>query len=360
MSLIQKLPAGPLDIIGDIHGEYDALSNLLQHLGYDADGGHKDGRSLVFVGDFCDRGPDSPAVLALLERLLRAGRAMAVLGNHEMNLLRGSAKDGAGWFFDERVAGDEPKYAPFKRLDAAKKADTIAFLLSLPIALERDDLRVVHAAWIPEYVEQIRHFSMGSVMENDRRWDADTHQLAQELKMSMQAELAAHQPGLENPHHQPPFMHAHAAHDALTQMHNPLRVLTSGVECKWHTSFYSGGKWRFVGRVQWWKDYDEQVPVVVGHYWRRFRSFDRSHVGKGGEDLFEDTSPLAWHGRHRNVYCVDFSVGGRWAARKNQDFPESDCKLAALQWPERLLRFDDGQAISTTSFMVLERVTAEA
>jgi len=353
MSLVQKLPSGPLDIIGDIHGEYDALCNLLRHLGYDENGGHNDGRSLVFVGDFCDRGPDSPAVLALLEHLVRSGRAVAVLGNHEMNLLRGSAKDGAGWFFDERLARDDSKYAPFKRLDATKKADTIKFLASLPVALEREDLRVVHAAWIAGHIDGIRHLAIGSIMENDRRLDADTQQLCQDLKLQMQAELHAHSPGLEDPDSSPPFMHAHAAYDVLMQMHNPLRVLTSGVESKWHEPFYSGGKWRFVGRVQWWNEYKGQLPVVVGHYWRRFNAFDRGHVGKGGEDLFENTSPLAWHGADGNVFCVDFSVGGRWSARKNKDFPESDCKLAALQWPERLLCFDDGQVMQTTAFKTI-------
>lgn len=65
MSLVQPLPPGPLDIVGDIHGESEALDQLLGHLGYDALGRHPQGRRLVFVGDFCDRGPDSPGVLAL-------------------------------------------------------------------------------------------------------------------------------------------------------------------------------------------------------------------------------------------------------------------------------------------------------
>lgn len=73
MSLIQALPAGPLDIVGDIHGEYEALCSLMAHLGYDPQGKHPDNRTLVFVGDFCDRGPDSPAVLALI----RPGRSGA-------------------------------------------------------------------------------------------------------------------------------------------------------------------------------------------------------------------------------------------------------------------------------------------
>ena len=35
MSPIRPLPTGPLDIVGNIHGEYDALCSLLRHLGYD-------------------------------------------------------------------------------------------------------------------------------------------------------------------------------------------------------------------------------------------------------------------------------------------------------------------------------------
>lgn len=61
--LVQPLFDGPLDIVGDIHGEIDALRSLIRHLGYDDDGTHPDCRRLVFVGDLTDRGPDSPAVV---------------------------------------------------------------------------------------------------------------------------------------------------------------------------------------------------------------------------------------------------------------------------------------------------------
>ena len=40
MGLIQPLFEGPLDIVGDVHGELDALRDLLRHLGYGADGSH--------------------------------------------------------------------------------------------------------------------------------------------------------------------------------------------------------------------------------------------------------------------------------------------------------------------------------
>ena len=60
MGLIQPLFEGPIDIVGDVHGEAQALRALLNHLGYDADGRHAQGRRLVFVGDLCDRGPTAP------------------------------------------------------------------------------------------------------------------------------------------------------------------------------------------------------------------------------------------------------------------------------------------------------------
>ena len=49
------------DIVGDVHGELSALLALLAELGYERRSGAwraPEGRSLVFVGDLVDRGPD--------------------------------------------------------------------------------------------------------------------------------------------------------------------------------------------------------------------------------------------------------------------------------------------------------------
>ncbi|MBT8422614.1 MAG: metallophosphoesterase, partial [Gammaproteobacteria bacterium] len=92
MKLVDSLFDGPLDIVGDIHGEIDALRQLLAGLGYDEAGNHPDGRRLVFVGDLVDRGPDSPAVLRAVRDLVNNGNAQCILGNHELNLLRDDEK----------------------------------------------------------------------------------------------------------------------------------------------------------------------------------------------------------------------------------------------------------------------------
>ena len=349
MSLIQALPPGPLDIVGDIHGEYEALLALLGHLGYGTRGEHADQRTLVFVGDFCDRGPDSPAVLALVQRLVSAGRAVAVLGNHEINLLREDAKDGSGWFFDARASKDHAKYAPFQRPGAPERAQIVAFLSALPIGLERSDLRVVHAAWQANEIEVARTLPLGSVRERYDAWEAESTRLATEnlQEQRMAAELESWEHGLENPHHEPPFLHALADFEVGKQMLNPLKVLTSGVESKGSAPFYAGGKWRFVSRVPWWESYDDATPVVIGHYWRRVHATDRAAIGKGNPDMFESTHPFAWHGKQGNVFCVDFSAGGRWSERKAGVQVGQNFKLAALRWPERSLQFDDGHVQAT-------------
>lgn len=352
MSLIQALPAGPLDIVGDIHGELEALQHLLQHLGYDAQGRHPAQRSLVFVGDFCDRGPDSPGVLALAQRLVESGRAWAVLGNHEINLLREDAKDGSGWFFAARTARDMPRYAPFLQPSAQQRQDIVAFLSRLPIALERADLRVIHAAWQDDAIAVARALPLGSVRTHYDAWEQASLEQARQsaLEQRMAQELARWEHNLEDKQHVPPFMHALADFEAGKQMLNPLRVLTSGVERKGQAPFYSSGKWRFVDRVPWWNAYADDVPVVIGHYWRRLRQAGGEASGKGETDLFAQTAPFGWHGKHCNVFCVDFSVGGRWNARKAGTVLGHDFKLAALRWPERTLQFDDGTHVATTGF----------
>lgn len=349
MSLIQALPEGRLDIVGDIHGEFEALQNLLAHLGYDAQGRHPRGRKLVFVGDFCDRGPDSPAVLDLVQRLMASGRAVAVLGNHEINLLREDAKDGSGWFFDARHPKDHDKYAPYRRPGRAERQRIVDFLRALPIGLERPDLRVIHAAWQSEQIEIARTLPLGDFLPSYAAWEEAAQQLAvaSALEQRLAADLERWEHDLENKAMEPPFLHAVAEHELNKSMINPLKVLTCGVERKGRVPFYTSGKWRFIERVQWWDDYDEPIPVVIGHYWRRVHKTHAGAASKGDQDLFTNMAPNAWHGKRRNVFCIDFSVGARWTARKAGQPLGVDCKLAALRWPEQSLMFDDGQVLPT-------------
>ena len=103
---IQRMPLwvnrrnehGPFDIIGDVHGCFDELATLLEHMGYRLETctnaseeasftvTHPQGRKAVFVGDLVDRGYGVVKVLKLVMSMVADGSALCVAGNHESKL----------------------------------------------------------------------------------------------------------------------------------------------------------------------------------------------------------------------------------------------------------------------------------
>jgi protein phosphatase len=91
---------GPFDIIGDVHGCFDELLDLLAELGYSVELSSNgtvnrsvsvrppEGRKAVFLGDLVDRGPKIPDVLRLVMGMVQAGTALCVPGNHDVKLMR--------------------------------------------------------------------------------------------------------------------------------------------------------------------------------------------------------------------------------------------------------------------------------
>jgi len=91
---------GPFDIIGDVHGCYDELVELLEKTGYrkgqeSAEGPlsgpaykHPEGRIAVFLGDIVDRGPRILDCLKLVFNMIHSGTAFCVPGNHDVKLIR--------------------------------------------------------------------------------------------------------------------------------------------------------------------------------------------------------------------------------------------------------------------------------
>ncbi|MDE5833254.1 MAG: AAA family ATPase, partial [Desulfovibrio sp.] len=138
---------GPFDIIGDIHGCYDELCQLLRSLGYEVDeagfaASHPEGRTAVFLGDLCDRGPNSMAVYRLVMNMTAAGRALCVPGNHDDKFSR--YLEGK----NIRIGhGLELTIAELEKEDAAFKKDLKDFLRSLVSHYLLDDgaLVVCHA-----------------------------------------------------------------------------------------------------------------------------------------------------------------------------------------------------------------------
>jgi protein phosphatase len=92
----RKEEHGPFDIIGDIHGCFDELVELLNKLGYaitKSPEGHfavtpPEGRRVIFLGDLTDRGDNSPEVLRLVMDMVKTEQAFCICGNHDDKLLK--------------------------------------------------------------------------------------------------------------------------------------------------------------------------------------------------------------------------------------------------------------------------------
>lgn len=341
--LFQPLFDGSIDIVGDIHGELDALRALLRALGYRDDGRHPDGRHLVFIGDLCDRGEDSPGVIALVRELVDRGLAQCLLGNHELNVLRGSVKEGNGWFFEEDHDRAEGKFLACRRLDPAARPGVVDFFAGLPLVLEREDLRLVHAAWDDAATGLLRD-CRGSTVEIYKAYAARAHDVARESGLGERAaeEWRRHGAALKDPDAAMPLLENLGRLDALHQMANPVRILTSGHEALASRAFYASGKWRMLDRVKWWNAYRHDKPVLVGHYWRWPTAAARAAFSRGEHDLFEGTGWHEWHGAQRNVYCLDFGVGARYKERAQGRDAGYQTRLGAVRWPERVVVTDDG------------------
>lgn len=350
MSLVQKLFKGKIDIVGDIHGEYEAFLALLLSLGYDENGNHPENRKLVFVGDLCDRGPDSPAVIKLVKKLIDNGNAQAILGNHELNLLQLKAKSGSGWYFKERESKDK-NYEPFNVTEEDEKEMIYQFLVNLPLVLENDELRIVHATWDSEKIDAIRDIPLGQVINQYNHIERSINENIKSsgLLDSYHEEQTTWEIQLEDPKFQMPFLEYTSQYNIVHQMNNPMRVITSGVEQRCETPFYASGKWRFVERFSWWDSYQEDKPVIVGHFWRKLNTVEE-HLDGNEENIFQNIEPNAWHGVRNNVFCVDFSVGGRFKERLQGENIGENTTLVALRWPENTLMLEDGTTMPTINF----------
>lgn len=343
--LLHPLLQNNLDIVGDIHGELDALTNLVHHLGYDSNGYHPKNRKLIFIGDLVDRGPDSYGVVMFVKNILEHNNGQMVLGNHELNLLQHNAKSGAGWYFDKQKHKDVD-YSPFKKVNQTEREEIYHFLSKQPIALENENLRVVHAAWIQEKIEAIKNIPLGQAGKSYIEFEKNINEFIKSsgLLDRYYAEQEEWEMELEDYYSEIPFLENTCQYNLIHQMRNPIRVLTSGIEVRAEKKFYASGKWRFVQRQNWWDFYENKKPVIVGHYWRKYNS----ELTHNDENIFKEIPENSWHGKLQNVYCVDYSVGARFLERKHKVSVGTYGKLASISFPEKKITFDDGFSTETT------------
>jgi hypothetical protein len=318
-TLVRELFDGPIDIVGDVHGELAALAVLRQRLGYDDRGRHPEGRRLVFVGDLGDRGPDSPGVVEWVRDRVDEGRAQCILGNHDFNALwasrGGPMKTELSWLFDEAEPFEHRgQRVPQVPARGARREASLAFFAALPIALQRGGelpVRVVHACWEPADIACV---------------STETDAIALHGRYRSQITRTIRKDHVVDP------LERKLAH----QNCNPVKRLTSGPEGRSAVPIVISGKPRWEKRIDWWLDYREGPLCIFGHYWRQ------ALKDEGPEHrLFDDLGRNALVGPGL-VMCIDYSAGKRFRERLSPGFDGNYVtSLAALRLPEGVLYFDN-------------------
>jgi protein phosphatase len=160
---------GPFDVIGDVHGCARELGAILVRLGYRRRGAgpfaHPRGRRAVFVGDLVDRGPRCLEAATIAMDMAEAGTALAVPGNHDLDLAdrfagRGvAAGPGTAVTLAQLALVSAEERRRFRRRFAAYVASCPAHLL-----LDAGRLAVAHAGLKEEHLgrdsDTVRRFAV--------------------------------------------------------------------------------------------------------------------------------------------------------------------------------------------------------
>jgi len=134
-------PEGGVFAIGDIHGCADELSELLHKLPIRKDS------TLIFLGDFVDRGPQSRQVIETAMDLCKFCNVVPLLGNHEamfLEFIDGSDPRRVGRFIYNGGSSTLASYADDRGIYTIP-ADHIEWLMALKLSYEIDDYYFVHA-----------------------------------------------------------------------------------------------------------------------------------------------------------------------------------------------------------------------
>jgi Calcineurin-like phosphoesterase len=260
------------DVIGDVHGEIESLIALLAKLGYTETNGvwRHSTRVAVFVGDLIDRGPGQVEVVNLVRAMESAGTALVCMGNHEFNAIAWVTEkpDAPGIFLrDHRSENKRQQHQAF--LDqvvenSALHCEFVEWFKTLPLWLDLEGLRVVHACWQKKHIDYL------------------TQRTNETLRLTDEIIIGAHTKNSPD-------------YEAIETTLKGIEVdLPDGI-----TFFDPSGHERSEARIKWWapeprnfrnaalaenvrdqlpeKDLppgqiendDDPRPVIFGHYWNR-------------------------------------------------------------------------------------------
>jgi len=161
------------DLIGDIHGQANELKALLDKLGYQAvnDVYRHPTRQVIFLGDFIDRGEYQKEVISIVRAMVEAKTALAVMGNHEFNAIAYFTPDAQGGYLRKHSKKNTATHRVFLEAYVGHPEewkDVIDWFKTLPLWLDLDGIRVIHACWDQSYIDQVTESQDGNNLLSDK------------------------------------------------------------------------------------------------------------------------------------------------------------------------------------------------
>ncbi len=300
------------DIIGDIHGHVLPLVQLLKKLGYYHKNGyyqHPEGRKVIFLGDFIDRGPNIRETLHLVKNMTDNGSAEAIMGNHEYNAicyhLKSQNNEGYVRIHNEKNTAQHAETLAEFQASPLEWDAWIEWFLQLPLFIEKENFRAVHACWDDNLIAHLKS-------------------IAPENKLSIEV--------------------IHESQEKETQNYEAIERTLKGKETTLPFGLFfldKDGHQRTEVRTRWWldaegRDYNEYfmhvMPELAGKKFEFGKIEDNIHYPSAELPVFfghywlNGEPELQTH----NVVCLDYSVakGGELVAYRWNG--ESTLKKEAL------------------------------
>ncbi|WP_058276228.1 metallophosphoesterase [Ruegeria atlantica] len=265
-------------IIPDIHGQADKLDGLLEHLGWRQKPsgwiGPSPEQRIMFLGDFIDRGPDNRRVIDTVRSLIDGGKALAIMGNHEFNAIHyhtqkqpieATENVRSTNYLRRHSEKNERQHRTFLNefpVGASETQEVIKWMTTLPLFLEVDGFRAVHACWAHDCIDIVRKRLPGAkigleMLQQDKWKSGELWDAMQVLTSGVEVELPQ-------------------GHTFLDKDGNPRHHVRIG----WWLS--GANTWREIAQsvpnpsqlpkgalsdsVQSYQ-YKDETPVFFGHYW---------------------------------------------------------------------------------------------
>ena len=284
-------------IIGDVHGMLEPLEKLLQKLGFSQQQGvyqHADTLA-IFAGDLVDRGKDQRGVLELVRAMVEHGSAIAIMGNHEYNVIS---------FYSINPLTQQPftKHNLHQKkqrrailndypLDGEDTEAMINWLKNLPLFLRLDGLRVVHATWSEQMIKRLKYVTNSQGQLNTNAWQealTEGTYLQTAIRMLLKGASIPPAKDLKPEQHNTRLRKWYRICWWNKKPSSWMTILCSSRDAKVFADTPLPTHFPFDGR------YEEDSSLFFGHYW------------------FKGTpKPVK-----RNIACVDYSacIGGKLTA----------------------------------------------